>query len=195
MTVIVGISLLTFVAARDAGAAHPALDEGKECLDIAAATFEPNDLVPAGTSGCPVRQPGVLRQSAAVDQRTHISPATGWPWRAIAHLSVSTANGSYTCSGYFVGPHTVMTAAHCLYDASFGGSSYAQSVEVTPGRDDSSKPFGSQSTTTFSVANGYILFGTNAYDWGLVTLPNDVLGNKVGGSHIGLPYKVTWVPP
>lgn len=141
-----------------------------------------NAQVPVGTPGCPIhldtpREP----QSAALDERVEITDTTQWPWRAIAHLRVVTdLDGVYTCSGYFVAPDIVMTAAHCLYDSAFSADGYATTVEVTPGRDGTNKPYGSQITTDFSVANGYINVGSNHYDWGLVYMPDATLGNQVG---------------
>ena len=114
------------------------------------------------------------------DDRRQISPATSYPWSAIAHLVISRADGQTgTCTGFFIGPHTVATAGHCVY-AHNGG--WATSIQVIPGRDGSSAPFGSQTVTTSGLrtVNGWIWYGTPLYDYGAIILPNDTLGNRVG---------------
>jgi V8-like Glu-specific endopeptidase len=106
-----------------------------------------------------------------------VTPTTGWPWRAIAQISIN--NGAYICTGFFLGPHTVMTAAHCLYNSvELGG--WATSVSVTPGMDGNTAPYGTQQASSWSVTNGWVLYETNGYDSGLITLPSDDLGNQVG---------------
>lgn len=115
------------------------------------------------------------------DNRQRISPATSYPFSAIAHLAITKANGQTgTCTGFFIGPHTVATAGHCVYHHGSGG--WAASIQVTPGRDGSQAPFGYQtvSSSALRTVNGWIWYGTPMYDYGAIILPNDTLGNRVG---------------
>lgn len=114
------------------------------------------------------------------DNRVRITPTTAYPWRAVAHLRISWPNGQTGgCSGAFVGPHTVLTAGHCLYQSGKGG--WALNVVVTPGKDGATNPYG---TVTVGRAGMRSVTGwTNGenwrYDYGALVLPTN-LGNTVG---------------
>lgn len=58
----------------------------------------------------PVR-PGV----GALDPCGRLDPDKG-PWRAVGKLQVTTVNRRQTCTGTLVGPSTVLTAAHCVFN-------------------------------------------------------------------------------
>jgi glutamyl endopeptidase len=113
------------------------------------------------------------------DDRVRISPATSLPWRWNCQLIVTRADGSKSrCTGFFIGPHTVMTAGHCVYSHSAGG--WARSIEVIPGMDAGSRPFGSQIATSFRSVVGWTGSQKAEYDYGAIILPNDKLGKTVG---------------
>lgn len=113
------------------------------------------------------------------DDRVRISPATAVPWRWNCQLIITMANGSSSrCTGWFIGPRTVMTAGHCLFSHSAGG--WARSIEVIPGMDGASRPFGSQIGTSFRSVGGWTRDANPEYDYGAIILPNSTLGNRVG---------------
>jgi len=58
----------------------------------------------------PVR-PGI----GALDPRGRLDPDKG-PWRAVGKLQVTSINRRQTCTGTLVGPSTVQTAAHCVFN-------------------------------------------------------------------------------
>ena len=58
----------------------------------------------------PVR-PGI----GALDPRGRLDPDKG-PWRAVGKLQVTSINRRQTCTGTLVGPSTVLTAAHCVFN-------------------------------------------------------------------------------
>ncbi|MEG4286620.1 serine protease [Microcoleus sp. A006_D1] len=112
------------------------------------------------------------------DDRARISPATNIPWRWICQLIITFPNGQFIGTGWFIGPRTVMTAGHCVYSKGAGG--WAQKIEVIPGMDSSSRPFGSQVGTSFRSSKGWTDSADPNYDYGAIILPNNDLGNRVG---------------
>jgi glutamyl endopeptidase len=71
-----------------------------------------------------------------------------------------------------------MTAGHVVFSAAAGG--WATSIEVIPGMDGASRPFGSQVGTSFRSVVGWTVNGDPEYDYGAIILPNNNLGNTVG---------------
>lgn len=113
------------------------------------------------------------------DDRVRISPATATPWRWICQLAITFPNGaSFRGTGWFIGARCVMTAGHCVFSRANGG--WARRIEVIPGMDGSSRPFGSQIGTTFRSVTGWTNSGDPTYDYGAIILPNRDLGNRVG---------------
>ncbi|MEM7126528.1 MAG: serine protease [Chloroflexota bacterium] len=113
------------------------------------------------------------------DNRFRISPASSFPWRLNCQLIITRADGRQTrCTGWFSGPRTVMTAGHCLYSHAAGG--WARQIEVIPGMDSSSRPYGSQISTSFRSVRGWVNSRNAEYDYGAIILPNNTLGNRVG---------------
>ena len=113
------------------------------------------------------------------DNRVHISPASAIPWRWCCELLITMANGSGARgTGWFIGPRTVMTAGHVVFSQAAGG--WAKSIEVIPGMDAASRPYGSQTGTSFRSVTGWTSNGDPEYDYGAVILPNNNLGNTVG---------------
>lgn len=113
------------------------------------------------------------------DDRTQVGNTTSYPWRAIAHLEIAAADGNnFTCTGWFIGPHTVATAGHCVYLRDNGG--WANSIRVIPGRNGNSLPYGSQYGSYFWSVKGWTNDGDSDYDYGAIILPNNNLGNATG---------------
>jgi V8-like Glu-specific endopeptidase len=115
------------------------------------------------------------------DNRVQVGSTSAFPWRAICQLIIRFRNGSSARgSGWFIGPHTVMTAGHCVF--SHGNGGWAQQIEVIPGMNAALRPFGSQVGTSFRSVTGWTgsASGNPDYDYGAIILPNDTLGNRVG---------------
>jgi len=68
----------------------------------------------------------------ANDSRQPVADTTVFPFNTVVYLVSRFANSSARCSGVLVSPYVVMTAGHCVHDASNGG--FAQNVTVTPGQ-------------------------------------------------------------
>jgi V8-like Glu-specific endopeptidase len=113
------------------------------------------------------------------DDRVRITSTTRIPWRAICQLIITgQSGGTSRCTGWFIGPRTVMTAGHCVY--SHGGGGWAKKIEVIPGMDAASRPFGSQTGNSFRSVSAWTTGANPEYDYGAIILPDNSLGNKVG---------------
>jgi glutamyl endopeptidase len=105
------------------------------------------------------------------DDRVRISPATALPWRLNCQLLITMANGGGSrCTGWLIGPRTLMTAGHCVFSHSAGG--WARQIEVVPGMDAASRPFGSQVSRTLRSVTGWTSSANPEYDYGAIILPN-----------------------
>jgi len=117
------------------------------------------------------------------DDRVRITATTSTPWRRICQLRITRADGSGARgTGWLYGPRCVITAGHCVYSHTAGG--WAQRIEVIPGLDSPTVPYGSQTSTDLRSVAGWT---TNAdpndrvlYDYGAIILPNDTFGRTLG---------------
>lgn len=113
------------------------------------------------------------------DDRVHITQTGVIPWRWVCQLIITAANGAkFRCTGWFIGPHTVMTAGHCVYMHGQGG--WAKEIEVIPCMNGANRPFGSMIGKSFRSVIGWTKNKDWNYDYGAIILPNNDLGNKVG---------------
>jgi glutamyl endopeptidase len=114
------------------------------------------------------------------DDRVRISPTTSFPWRAICALRITARDGSrWIGTGWLVAPRTVITAGHCVYMHAHGG--WPKSIEVIPGLNDSQRPYGACTGTSFRSVVGWVNDKKREYDYGCIILPRDCrLGDKTG---------------
>jgi len=63
----------------------------------------------------PEAAPPVLPGIGAHDPRVRASPEAG-PWRAVGKLQATTGGLHESCTGTLIGPATVLTAAHCVFN-------------------------------------------------------------------------------
>lgn len=113
------------------------------------------------------------------DDRIRINGTNVYPWRAICQLIITRADGGISrCTGWFIGPRTVMTSGHCVYSHSAGG--WAKRIEVIPGMNSNYRPYGSQFSYSLRSVRGWVYDKNSDYDYGCIILPNKNLGNRVG---------------
>lgn len=96
------------------------------------------------------------------EARTIVSPTTAYPYRAVARIHF--ANQDAGCTGWFIGPRTVMSAAHCFY----GVGTYAAPVAVSPGYNSAAaivNPYGTWTVAYAHAPYGWTNFINGQMDW------------------------------
>ncbi len=166
--------------------AHPPITAGVGgVLPIRELVNRADELGSAATRSIDLSAPPPPRPETVIgaDERLQVTNTTLLPYSTITYLDIGFTGFTAACSGTLVGPNVVLTAAHCLYDSAAG---YASSVWVAPGQNGLTSPFGSQYAASWVVPNGWVSFGTPAYDWGLIKLPNTALGTAASWRWLGV---------
>jgi glutamyl endopeptidase len=144
--------------------------------DIAEASF-----------GTPASNP--LETVHGPDNRIQITNTAVYPWRAIASLLITARDGSqWIGTGWFIGPHTLITAGHVVFiknSGVAGRDGWVRSIQVMPGRNGSSLPYGSVTSTNFRSVTGWTSSGDENYDYGAIILPTN-LGTTTGWFGFGV---------
>lgn len=121
-----------------------------------------------------------------VDNRVRVNDTAAYPWRVNASLLITAADGSpWVGTAWFIGPHTLVTAGHCVYIKNSGKperDGWVQNIKVMPGRDGKKLPFDFVTSTKFFTVRGWAENGDPRYDYGAIIIPKD-LGDEVG--HFG----------
>ena len=117
------------------------------------------------------------------DNRIQITTTSVYPWRAHASLLITARDNSmWIGTGWFIGPHTLMTAGHVVFIKNSGvpgRDGWVRSIQVMPGRNGSSLPFGSVTSSNFRSVTGWTNNGDENFDYGAIIIPTN-LGNTVG---------------
>lgn len=149
--------------------------DGPPLLDAWYASFE---------ASAALQQPEVVERIAevviGVDDRIQITATTSIPWRWICALRIKAKDGSnWIGTGWLVGPRTVITAGHCVYIHDRGG--WVSSIEVIPGCNGATRPYGSGTATAFRSVTGWTSSRNRNYDYGAMILPSHkAYGNQLG---------------
>src|SRR3954447_14401373 len=133
--------------------------------------------------------PTVTEIVHGVDDRVQINNTAVYPWRVHASLLITAADGSrWIGTGWFIGPHTLMTAGHVVYiknSGVAGRDGFVRSIQVMAGRNRSSLPYGSVTSTSFRTVNGWANSGSELYDYGAIIIPTQ-LGSTTGWLGFGV---------
>lgn len=134
----------------------------------------------ANTTAAPVQGPSAESVIGA-DGRVKVTATTTYPNRAIAYLFVTWANNSAgSCTGWFIGPRTVVTAGHCVYNTAAGAAhGWAKSIKVYAGRNGASIPYGFTTAHKLFSVVGWTTSASTNYDYGAIQT-NAATGNTVG---------------
>jgi glutamyl endopeptidase len=124
-----------------------------------------------------------------VDDRVQITTTSSYPWRVHASLLITAAdNSQWIGTGWFIGPHTLMTAGHVVYIKNSGVSGrdgWVKRITVMPGRNGSTLPYGSVTSMSFRSVTGWTMSGDQNYDYGAIIIPTD-LGATIGWFAFGV---------
>lgn len=150
-----------------------------EVLSSADATTQLRDIGEASFG-----PPGpVLETVHGADDRIRITNTNSYPWRAHASLRITAADESlWIGTGWFVGRKLLVTAGHVVYIKNSGvpgRDGWVKQIVVMPGRDASTLPFGSITSSSFWTVVGWANNGDQEYDYGAIVL-GEPLGNKTG---------------
>jgi V8-like Glu-specific endopeptidase len=135
------------------------------------------------------RPPDVAEIVHGPDDRIQITDTSLYPWRAHASLLITAADNSlWIGTGWFIGPHTLATAGHVVYITGSGvpgRDGWVTSINVLPGRNGSTLPYGSVTSSSFRSVTGWTTSGDQNYDYGAIVLPAD-LGSSTGWFGFGV---------
>lgn len=158
--------------AREIVAAKPGAADG---------TSRAAQFLVTGKRSHPLRNPLSVLESRlieGVDRRERILETDLSPWRMICALDIVNKNGlRYVGTGWFIGPRTVVTAGHCVFDPlELGG--WAKSVTVMPGRNGDQMQ-GSSRSSSFSTTDRWMESQDPDFDYAAIHLDED-LGTAAG---------------
>ena len=98
-------------------------------------------------------------------------------------VAMITNNGSQWCTGFLIGPDTLITAGHCVHPGGAGSTWYPPTaLRVYPAYNPSSAnptPFGSCGVTSTMAPAGWTTSADDQYDYGAMKLDCTV-GNQTG---------------
>jgi V8-like Glu-specific endopeptidase len=133
--------------------------------------------------------PPGLEAIIGVDNRVQINNTAVYPWRAHASLLITAAdNSQWIGTGWFIGPHTLMTAGHVVHIKNSGvegRDGWVKRITVMPGRNANSLPYGSVVSTSFRSVVGWTVNGDQNYDYGAIIIPTN-LGTTTGWFGFGV---------
>jgi V8-like Glu-specific endopeptidase len=118
-----------------------------------------------------------------VDNRIQITNTADYPWCVHASLLITAAdNSKWIGTGWFIGPHTLITAGHVVFIKNSGvpgRDGWVKNIVVMPGRNGSTLPYGAVTSTNFHSVTGWTNNGNENYDYGAIIIPSE-LGNRTG---------------
>jgi glutamyl endopeptidase len=113
------------------------------------------------------------------DDRQQASETKANPWRQIAALRIAAKDSNFFVgTAWFIGPRTLATAGHCIFLHKAGG--FPIYIDVIPGKKGTEDPFGKIRAKDFRVVDGWKDLKRRDMDYGVIQLPDDTLGKRLG---------------
>lgn len=109
------------------------------------------------------------------DDRERVGVTTNYPNSAVGHLEP----GGYLCTAHLIDDNSVLTSAHCAFDAS--GEPLSPST-FAPGRDRATDPFGTCEVEGAWAPPEYVEEGRIPFDFAVLNLADgcDAIGVQTG---------------
>ena len=101
-----------------------------------------------------------------------ISDTTQSPWCSTVLLVIHTPVGTKLGSGFMIGPNTVATVGHNVYQQQWGG--FAYNIVVVPASNGVQQPYGSYLTEDYTCGGNWYNYEDNQDDWAIIRLPSNV---------------------
>ena len=113
-----------------------------------------------------------------IDDRRPILETTRFPYQSICKLYIESLDGKmYGGTGAYIGPNSVLTAAHNVYNSDIGG--WVKEITVIPGLSRRVEPFGSDRSNFFLCPKLYETTESQKYDFAAI-ITNRAYGNELG---------------
>jgi glutamyl endopeptidase len=156
---------------RETESAEAESNQEESGFDIPLMETEPMDALLASYAELIPKWEAEMREVIiGADNRVRVSATTLYPWRAICSLKITARdNSKWIGTGWLVAPRTIITAGHCVFLHDRGG--WAKSIEVIPGLNDGSRPFGSGVSSNLRSVAGWTNSKNRDYDYGAIILP------------------------
>jgi glutamyl endopeptidase len=172
------------------GFSLPKVAASRSAKEVLSGTLDLPDIAEA-SFGAGARQvpKSVLETVHGPDDRVKITSTNVYPWRAHASLLITARDGSmWIGTGWFIGPHTLMTAGHVVYiknSGVAGRDGFVRSIKVMPGRNGATLPYGSVTSSNLRTVQGWANNGDEEHDYGAIILGTD-LGLTTGWFGFGV---------
>ncbi|TCD46038.1 hypothetical protein D3X11_00725 [Streptococcus sp. X16XC17] len=138
-------------------------------------TTEPSMAVPQDTTNPNLDHSlsGEREKIIAEDNQFQVVDTTVQPYQKVVQLIMNFSTESFTGTGVLIGPDTILTAAHNVYD--YEKKEWAMSVQAFPDKSGTTTPYGAYDASNYYMFRSYQLTnGSSEYDMAVIKLNRPV---------------------
>lgn len=144
-------------------------------------------IYPPGKADAKDRRAAQLETVIGVDNRTRVLDTQMSPWRMICAIRARWGSRLMVGSGCFIGPDTILTAAHVVFPREF--QRVPQNLEIIPGLSvereiGEKRPYGTATARQVLVHENWAKGFSPTFDVAVIRL-NQALGQRVGWFGVG----------